>query len=431
MAQNDKQIGLAPRAAALDLLQGVIEERRMLSDLVADPVFAHHPPAVKAAAQRLAVQTLRQRARADAMLKPYLQRPPAALARLILQLGVTEMIGADEAPHGVVNAAVALARQRRPGAAAFVNAVLRKVAEADRAPWAAAAAPRLPNWLRGRLSAAYGNAHVARMETAHEAGAPLDLTVRDPAQRAALAEALEAEILPTGSLRIARSVQVSALPGFETGAWWVQDAAAAVPATLLAAGAGERVLDLCAAPGGKTMQLSAAGAKVTALDMSGPRLERVQQNLDRVGLSADVITADALHWEPELPFDAILLDAPCSATGTLRRHPDLPFAKDATAFKSLFELQAQLIDRAVAWLAPGGRLVFCTCSLLPQEGEVQLAAALDRHAGLRIDELAMADLPEQWRAKDGGLRLTPDLWPDLGGLDGFFIAVLRRETTTS
>lgn len=431
MAKDKTQTGLAPRAAALDLLQGVMEERRMLSDLVVDPVFAHHPPAVKAAAQRLAAQTLRQRARADAMLKPYLQRPPAALARLILQLGVTEMIGAGEAPHGVVNAAVALARQRKPGVAGLVNAVLRKVAEADRAPWDTAPAPRLPNWLRGRLSAAYGNAHVARMETAQEAGAPLDLTVKDPAGRQALAEALDAEMLPTGSLRLSRSVQVSALPGFEAGDWWVQDAAAALPARLLAAQPGDRVLDLCAAPGGKTMQLAATGAAVTALDISGPRLERVRENLARVGLSVDIVAADALHWAPEAAFDEILLDAPCSATGTIRRHPDLPFAKDATDLKPLFALQSALIDRALDWLAPGGRMVFCTCSLLPEEGEAQVKAALDRHGDLSVDDSVLDDLPVEWRAKAGGLRLTPDLWPDRGGLDGFFIAVLRRGPTTS
>ena len=431
MAKDKTQAGLAPRAAALDLLQGVMEERRMLSDLVADPVFAHHPPAVKAAAQRLAAQTLRQRARADAMLKPYLQRPPAALARLILQLGVTELIGAGEAPHGVVNAAVALARQRKPGVAGLVNAVLRKVAAADRAAWDNATTPRLPNWLRGRLSAVYGNAHVARMEMAHEAGAPLDLTLKDEAGRQTLAEALDAEVLPTGSLRVFRSVQVSALPGFEEGAWWVQDAAAALPGRLLAAQPGERVLDLCAAPGGKTMQLAAAGAAVTALDISGPRLERVRENLARVGLSADIVAADALHWERDAPFDAILFDAPCSATGTIRRHPDLPCAKDATDLKPLFALQTQLIDRALDWLAPGGRMVFCTCSLLPEEGEAQIAAALDRHDDLSIDDTVLGDLPEEWRAKAGGLRLTPDLWPDRGGLDGFFIAVLRRGPTTS
>ena len=205
----------------------------------------------------------------------------------------------------------------------------------------------------------------------------------------------------------------------------MQDAAAALPARLLAAQPGERVLDLCAAPGGKTLQLAAAGAEVVALDISAPRAERLRQNLARTGLSAQVVVADALAWQPEAPFGAILLDAPCSATGTLRRHPDLPFVKDGSEVAGLVALQAALIDRALGWLKPGGRLVYAVCSLLPEEGEAQLAAALARHPGLAVERADLPGVEAGWWTADGGLRTRPDLWAAQGGMDGFFMARLH------
>ena len=204
----------------------------------------------------------------------------------------------------------------------------------------------------------------------------------------------------------------------------MQDAAAALPARLLAPDPGARVLDLCAAPGGKTAQLAAMGAAVTALDISGPRMGRVAENLQRLGLSAELIVTDALHWQPEAPFDAILLDAPCSASGTIRRHPDLPFAKDGSDLALLTALQSQLLDRALGWLKPGGRLVYATCSLLPEEGEHQLTAALSRHPGLRVLPASLPGLDPDWTTPQGALRLRPDYWADLGGMDGFFIVAL-------
>jgi 16S rRNA (cytosine967-C5)-methyltransferase len=189
---------------------------------------------------------------------------------------------------------------------------------------------------------------------------------------------------------------------------------------------GERILDLCAAPGGKTLQLAAAGADVTALDISTPRMARLQANLARTSLTATLVTADALHWQPEAQFDAILLDAPCSATGTIRRHPDLPFVKDGSELPSLTTLQTQLIDRALTWLKPGGRLVFSTCSLLPEEGEAQLAAALTRHPGLTIERPDLPGVDPQWWTPDNALRLRPDYRADQGGMDGFFLARLRK-----
>jgi 16S rRNA (cytosine967-C5)-methyltransferase len=258
----------------------------------------------------------------------------------------------------------------------------------------------------------------------------LDITLRDPSDAAAWAARLEAEVLPTGSLRRPRAGQVSALPGYEAGAWWVQDAAAALPARMLAALsdlAGKRVLDLCAAPGGKTLHLAALGAQVTALDISGPRLQRLAENLARTGLQANPIAADALTWQPEGAFDAILLDAPCSATGTIRRHPDLPFLRSAADIEALTVLQATLIDRAAGWLKPGGVMVYATCSLLPAEGEAQIDAALARLPDLRAAPLPLPEgLPATVRAPHGALRLLPAIWAGRGGIDGFYIAGLQR-----
>ncbi|MDE3029156.1 MAG: RsmB/NOP family class I SAM-dependent RNA methyltransferase, partial [Paracoccaceae bacterium] len=267
---------------------------------------------------------------------------------------------------------------------------------------------------------------VSGIEAVQMTAPPLDLTLRAAGDAAQWAEALEAEVLPSGSLRRRVVGQVSDLPGYADGAWWVQDAAAAMPVRVLAPVAGARVLDLCAAPGGKTLQLAAAGAAVTALDISGVRMARVAENLARCGLKAELVVADALHWQADAPYDSVLLDAPCSATGTVRRHPDLPFVKDGSEVAGLVDLQARLIDRALEMLKPGGVLVYCTCSLLPDEGEAQVSAALARHAGLQVEAPEAAGVEAAWRTKEGGLRLRPDFWAERGGMDGFYIARLRK-----
>ncbi|MCA1776563.1 MAG: RsmB/NOP family class I SAM-dependent RNA methyltransferase, partial [Loktanella sp.] len=264
-----------------------------------------------------------------------------------------------------------------------------------------------------------------RIERAHFAGAPLDLTAKGDAE--AVARATGGVVLDTGTVRLAQLVQVTTLSGFDTGDWWVQDAAAALPVRILAPVSGQNVLDLCAAPGGKTMQLAAAGCAVTAVDLSPVRMKRVETNLARTGLVARAIVADALAFD-ETGFDAVLLDAPCSATGTIRRHPDLPHAKDGSEFGALIDQQARLIDHALTLLKPGGTLLFCTCSLLPDEGEVQVDEALVRHPGLTVDRAAL-DRPgvdPAWITQEGGLRLRPDYWSDIGGMDGFYIAALRK-----
>lgn len=414
------------RAQAVALLDGVLGEGRLLSEMTAGGAFDRLDPAQRARAQRLATDTLRGLERADRLLARHLRKSPPLHVRNILRLGTVE-ICMGGAGHGIVNEMVGLvgAHPRYGRHKGLVNAVLRKIAGGGAAPWRDLRIPRLPRWLREPLVAAWGNGAVAAMEKAHFAGAPLDLTARE--DDAALARDLGGELLPTGSVRLARAGQVSALPGYAEGRWWVQDAAAAMPVRLLAPDPGEAVLDLCAAPGGKTLQLASAGARVTALDISPARMTRLQENLARTGLTAECVTGDALAHHGG-PYDAVLLDAPCSATGTIRRHPDLPHARDGSEIGRLIDLQAQLIDHALSLLKPGGRLMFCTCSLLPDEGECQIEAALARHDGLRVEQAAR-DRPwvePGWITAEGGLRLRPDYWPERGGMDGFYMALLRR-----
>lgn len=407
------------REAAFRLIRGVTDAGRALSEQ--PEVLAALPPESRARAQRLAAQTLRHAARADAVLAPLLRRPPPEAVRDLLRLAVVEM-GAEAAPaHAVVNDAVARARRLAPSFAGLANAVLRKV---DVTGWDDRPAPPLPAWLRTPLVKAWGKPVAAAIEAAHLIPPPIDLTPKD-GDAARLAERVGGQALPTGSVRLAAGTQVTALPGYEAGEWWVQDAAAALPARLLAVQPGEAVADLCAAPGGKTLQLAAAGARVTALDLSAPRAERITQNLARCGLAAQVVVGDALAWRPDQPLDAVLLDAPCSATGTIRRHPDLPFLRDGAAIPQIAALQAAMIDHALTLLRPGGRLVYAVCSLHPAEGEAQIAAALSRHPGLRV---MPAELPgcDAFVSPDGGLRSRPDLWADRGGIDGFYIAMLAR-----
>lgn len=390
--------------------------------------FAAQPPALQARGRRLALAVLRHRARVDAVLAPLLTRRPRPVVRDVLALAVTEMLAMAAAPHGVVNDAVAALRAGPPGvraAAGMANAVLRRAAQAQ-AVWDQAGPAPLPGWLRDPITARWGAAAAGAIEAAHEAGAPLDLTPRPGAT-----DLPEARMLPTGSLRIHAPVQVSALPGYDRGQFWVQDAAAALPARLLAVAPGEAVADLCAAPGGKTLQLAATGAEVTAVEISPARMGRLAGNLARCGLPATLVVADALEWRPDAALDAVLLDAPCSATGTIRRHPELPLLRDGSGIAALADLQARLIDHALSLLRPGGRLVYAVCSLLPAEGEDQLTAALTRHPdlGVILPDAAGLGIPADWVVAPGAIRTRPDFWADHGGIDGFFMVALQRGGT--
>lgn len=423
--KSARQQGLAARRAAVHLLNAVTIQQKLLSE-VSGPKgpMRNLDASDKARAQRLATDTLRFMDRADRMLGPFLRQRPASEVHNILRLAVVEIFVAGAPSHGVGNALVTIAREGRETthATGMVNAIVRRLGELGSEDWDKLPIPRLPKWLRKPLIGDYGKPTVEAMELAHSKGAPLDLSYKEGAVLP------EGVALDTGSLRIADAGQVTALAGFEEGGWWVQDAAAALPVQILAPKRGERVLDLCAAPGGKSMQLAAAGADVTAVDISKMRMARVDENLGRTGLKVNTVVADALEYQAE-PFDAILLDAPCTATGTIRRHPDLPYAKDGSEFPELFALQERMIDQALTLLKPGGRLIFCTCSLLLDEGEIQIEDALKRHSNLTIDTdaLKVQGVDKAWISKEGGLRLRPDFWADEGGMDGFYIAVLRQK----
>ncbi|QBF33747.1 RsmB/NOP family class I SAM-dependent RNA methyltransferase [Thalassococcus sp. S3] len=422
--------GIGARRGAVSLLDQVLGQDRLLSEALNAGVLTQLQPDDRARAQRLATETLRNLERADRLLQKHLRKPPPLTIRNALRVGTFELCTGGAA-HGVVNAFVELTANNRRQAhlKGLVNAVLRKVAATGPDVWSKLRISRLPIWLRRPLVEAWGADAVASMERAHAAGAPLDLTPKG--EIGDLADRLGADVLPTGSLRLREAGQISRLPGYAEGDWWVQDAAAALPVKILAPKAGEKVVDLCAAPGGKTMQLAAASARVTAIDSSETRMARVSENLKRTGLDADLIIADAL--EHGGAYDAVLLDAPCSATGTIRRHPDLPFAKDGGDFAGLIALQGQLIDHAWSLLKPGGRMVFCTCSIFPDEGEVQIEEALIRHRDMSADRAAydLNGIDRAWQTEEGGLRLRPDFWLQHGGMDGFYIAFLRKATTAS
>lgn len=411
----------AARRSTVYLLDQILGEGRLLSECLAAGALDRLTPEDRARAQRLTLETLRGLERADRLLESHLKRTPALTVQNALRLGTVELCH-GEAAHGVVNSMVEIVgRSRKHGRLkGLVNAVLRKVADEGPDAWPKMRVPRLPEWLREPLIAAWGQDAIKGMEQAHFTSAPLDVTLK-PGARAPGGDAL-----PTGSVRLQDAGQVSALPGFKAGDWWVQDAAAALPVRILGPQQGEQILDLCAAPGGKTLQLAAAGADVTALDVSEARIARVQENLKRTGLKANVVTGDALEHQGQ--YDAILLDAPCSATGTIRRHPDLPFAKDGSEFGGLIELQARMLAHAWSLLKPGGRLVYCTCSLLPDEGEVQIEEALEMYPDMRVNREAL-DVPgveSDWVTEEGGLRLRPDYWPERGGMDGFYVACLNK-----
>jgi len=415
--------GTQARRTAIYLLDQVLGEGRLLAECYAAGALERLTPEDRARAQRLTLQTLRSLERADRVLQKHLKKATPLTVQNVLRLGTVELCH-GAAAHGVVNDMVAIiSKHRRHGKLkGLVNAVLRKVAEQGPAEWAKLRVPRLPKWLRKPLVEAWGAEAMLEIEAAHYEGAPLDITGKPGADLTALGGVT----LPTGSHRLKNAGQVSALAGYEVGDWWVQDAAAALPAQMLQAQSGERILDLCAAPGGKTMQMAASGASVTAVDTSASRMERLQENLTRTGLTADLVVGDALEQSGQ--FDAILLDAPCSATGTIRRHPDLPHAKDGSAFGALIELQAQMLAHAWSLVKPGGRMVFCTCSLLPDEGECQVEEALEMFPDMSVDRdvLAALGVDSAWITEEGGLRLRPDYWAEQGGMDGFYMALLRK-----
>ena len=415
-----------PRQAAVQILNGVMTEHKQLSELIQSDEFQALAPEDRARSQRLATHTLRHVGRADRALRPHLAKLPAVEVLNILRLGLVEIAGMGAPAYAVVNDLVSIcsaSNQTRPYKG-LINAVLRKAVADVTGKWDKSPVQMLPKWLRNPLREAYGNGPIMAIETAHMRGAPVDLTVTGDLET--WASTLGGTPLANGSLRLGEIGQISTLEGFAEGKWWVQDAAAAWPAAALALTPGETVLDVCAAPGGKTMQMAAKGGVITALDISANRMERVAENLARTQLAAELVVANILYWQDPRQFDAVLLDAPCSATGTIRRHPDLPFAKDGTGISELIELQTQMLNAAAGRVKPGGKLVFCTCSLIPDEGEVQAENFLREHKDFTADTGLPQGMDPAWRTQEGGFRLRPDYWSELGGMDGFYLIRMNR-----
>ena len=425
--------GLAARQAALDMIRAVLARKRPLDEAVEEPgMLSALAARDRAFAKLLATTVLRRLGQLDAVIRDRLSHPlprRATTVRDILRLGLAQLLFLGTPAHAAVDTMVALTGiMGQPGYKRLVNAMLRRVGDEGATVFAPKDEARLntPGWLFEAWSAAYGQEMAEAIALAHLREPALDLSVkRDPVL---WAEQLGAAILPTGTLRRPLGGAVAELPGYRDGAWWVQDAAAALPARLLGKVSGRRVADLCAAPGGKTAQLALAGARVTAIDRSARRCDRLRENLARLGLQAEIVTADAASWCPDEPFAAVLLDAPCTATGTIRRHPDIQHLKSPKDVARMATLQRRLLANALTMLAPGGVLVWCTCSLQPEEGEAQIAAGLrdrDDVRRLPIMEAEVNGLAEIVTDL-GDVRSLPCHASTWGGLDGFHISRLQR-----
>ncbi|MCK5747348.1 MAG: MFS transporter [Oricola sp.] len=429
--------GVDARRAVLEMLDRVWEGAPLDEAIAKTRPFDHLEGPDRAFARLLVTETLRRRGAIDHMIGAWVDRPlPKKSARVmdILRIAAAQLLILDTPAHAAVSTSVELANERgeTQGYASLINAVARKIAAGKEEFEKIPARTDTPSWMWRAWERQYGPVGAKAIAEAHRGTPPLDLTLKPGEDAAAwIARFEEAgfapKLLSTGALRLERVGDVTALPGFEDGAWWVQDAAASLPAKLLGDIAGKTVFDLCAAPGGKTLQLAAAGATVTAVDKSGARLERVTENLARTKLTAQVVEDDALRFRPSEKADAILLDAPCTATGTIRRHPDIPWSKGETALAALADLQAHMIDHAISLLNPGGILVYCVCSLQREEGEAQAKAALARHPEIERIPVDPAEIGGLDKAvtRDGDLRTLPSMLAGEGGVDGFFAARFR------
>lgn len=404
--------GLPARRAALRLTDAVLRRGETLDVAANGALQGIHGAADRALARAIASEVLRWLVDFDALIDSATKQnlAPDAKPRAVLRLMLAQWLRLETPPHAVVATALPLLTggPRRLAHGVFGSLVRREVKLPD--------APTLPEAAIGR----WGDRAPA-IAAALAVPPPLDLTLRDPAETEKWLGELGGVSLLPGHIRVARGDAIENLAGFTDGAWWVQDIAASLPARLLGAGEGKRALDLCSAPGGKALQLAAAGWKVTALDASAKRMERVEQNLKRTGLTAELIVADVLEWEPQEKFDVILLDAPCTATGTCRRHPDVLHRIGERQIDEMAELQQAMLQRVSAWLSPGGRLVYAVCSLEEQEGEAQAAAVQLETLAITPDALP-AGVPV---STNGWLRTDPGMLADAGGMDGFFIAQFK------
>jgi 16S rRNA (cytosine967-C5)-methyltransferase len=435
------QAGLPARRAAVELLSAVLEKKQSLDEVLgrslASGWLLNLPQRDRALMRAIIATSLRRRGQIDHVLAAFLERglpENSGTLYAILLSAAAQLLFQKIPAHAVIDLAVTLAqydaRARRYDKLA--NAVLRRVAKEGAAIADRLDAPRVntPDWLWQRWVTNWGEERAHAIASLNMVEPALDLTVKsDPAL---WAERFDGRVLPTESVRLLPKGRIDQLDGYEDGAWWVQDAAASLPARLLGDIAGLRVADLCAAPGGKTAQLVEAGASVIAVDQSEARLRTVRANLKRLHLEAEVLAADATAWKSDERFDAVLLDAPCSGTGTIRRHPDIPYLKSTADIMALAGLQARLLDNAATLLKPGGRLVYATCSLEPEEGEAQIAGFLTRRPEFTLDPVRPEEVfgRVDWVENSVSLRTFPDALrlesPEWSGMDGFFAARLIR-----
>jgi len=433
--------GLPSRQTAARLLGAVMDKKTSLDGLTdhehGHPQYLALPARDRALVKAILATALRHRGDIETRLERYLERPLPKGAKALhhlLHIATAQIVYLDVPDHAAIHLAVAASKQN-PQLQRFsglVNAVLRRVS-ADKAAAAPAADvfANAPQWFGQMLQSAYGQAKAQAILAAQQYEPPIDLTVK--ANPGMWTQKLGGYVLPNDTVRLARlETALTELPGFAEGAWWVQDVAASLPARLLGDIRGQQVADLCSAPGGKTAQLALAGAHVTAIDLSANRLKRLQQNMSRLGFAVETCAGDFRHLQPQRLFDAVLLDAPCSSTGTIRRHPDVLWNKDADDITKLAALQAELLAAAIGLTRQGGTLVFCNCSLAPSEGEELVKAILDSCEDVELVPVLPQELPglSHLITAEGFLRTTPaDLPhdnPQLAGMDGFFAARLRR-----
>ena len=425
------QAGIPARLAAVELLSGVLDNKEALeTSLQISKNFNSLTDSDRAFAHLLIKSCLRHLGEIDRAIELFLKKPiPAKASRVrhILRIGATQLIVLKTAQHAAVDTSVRLAKGTRlAGFTGLINAVLRRISELDNLKKAEAARYNTPGWLFESWEKEYGFKSAKDIAVAHLTEPALDLTARKAPND--LAKKLNATLLPTQSVRLDSASNVTAIDGFRDGGWWVQDAAAALPARLLPTPSGKRVYDLCAAPGGKTAQLVSAGAKVTAVDRSDKRLEIMRHNLTRLGMTIELHCTDVLSWQPKKLADAVLLDAPCSATGTIRRHPDITLLKSLADVRRLAKLQSELINAAANLVRPGGHLIYAVCSLQPEECQRVVNKFLLTNKQFKRDPVTPQEIDavSEFITPAGDLRTLPSHWKAWGGLDGFFAARIKR-----
>ena len=425
--------GIPARSAAIELLNAVLIDKTSLDNAMTESEeFSRLLGPDRAFARMLVSTCLRHLGEIDLAIDQFLLKPlaqNAILVRQSLRIGAAQLLFLGTPAHAAVDTSVTLLKRTRyAGFTGLVNAVLRRVTSAEPASLSVGAIANTPDWLFDTWQKEYGDDLAQEIALAHTQEAPLDITPK--ADPKSVAQQLEGELLSSGSIRVRSQGDITELPGYSAGDWWIQDAAAALPAHLIPEPSGKRILDLCAAPGGKAAQLAAAGAHVTAIDRSDIRLDVMRANFERLNLQAEILADDVATWRPKELADAVLLDAPCTATGTIRRHPDILFLKEKSDLRRMAKLQYELLNAAAEMVRPGGHLVYVVCSLQPEEGSRVVNKFLLNNDAFSRDPIRDNEerIPSEFQAESGDLRTLPSHWSALGGLDGFYAARLIRKT---